>query len=148
MLVGTTNLNTTLNLTYVLTDVVETLLYDLRSEMGKQGYELRYDAKRNFNTAIAAIRKLKQDVDKTQFSTQENFGNDSDCLLAFIRLLIDRCGDDDKKMFEFLITSSVFRHNLVSIYQTKKVRSLIFSKVVRSWISYESVAKHPPSPRS
>lgn len=60
MLVGTTNLNTTLNLTYVLTD-----------------------------------------VDKTQFSTQENFGNDSDCLLAFIRLLIDRCGDDDKKMFEF-----------------------------------------------
>ena len=100
MLVGTTNLNTTLNLAYVLTDVVETLLYDLRSEMGKQGYELRYDAKR-FNTAIAAIRKLKQDVDKTQFSTQENFGNDSDCLLAFIRLLVDRCGDDDKKMFAF-----------------------------------------------
>lgn len=99
--VGTTNLNTTLNLTYVLTDVVETLLYDLRSEMGKQGYELRHDAKRNFNTAIASIRKLKQDVDKTQFSTQENFGNDSDCLLAFIRLLVDRCGDDDKKMFEF-----------------------------------------------
>ena len=93
MLVGTTNLNTTLNLTYVLTDVVETLLYDLRSEMGKQGYELRHDAKRNFNTAIAAIRKLKQDVDKTQFSTQENFGNDSDCLLAFIRLLV--------KMFAF-----------------------------------------------
>ena len=90
-----------LNLAYVLTDVVETLLYDLRSEMGKQGYELRYDAKRNFNTAIAAIRKLKQDVDKTQFSTQENFGNDSDCLLAFIRLLVDRCGDDDKKMFAF-----------------------------------------------
>ena len=101
MLVGTTNLNTTLNLTYVLTDVVETLLYDLRSEMGKQGYELRHDAKHNFNTAIAAIRKLKQDVDKTQFSTQENFGNDSDCLLAFIRLLVDRCGDDDKKMFAF-----------------------------------------------
>ena len=148
MLVGTTNLNTTLNLTYVLTDVVETLLYDLRSEMGKQGYELRYDAKRNFNTAIAAIRKLKQDVDKTQFSTQENFGNDSDCLLAFIRLLIDRCGDDDKRCLNFIITSSVFRHNLVSIYQTKKIRSLIFSKVVRSWIGYESVAKHPPSPRS
>ena len=101
MLVGTTNLNTTLNLAYLLTDVVETLLYDLRSEMRKQGYELRYDAKHNFNTAIAAIRKLKQDVDKTQFSTQENFGNDSDCLLAFIRLLVDRCGDDDKKMFAF-----------------------------------------------
>lgn len=101
MLVGTTNLNTTLNLSYVLVDVLETLLYDLRREMNKQGYELRHDAKRNFNTAMAAIRRLKQDVDKTQFSTQENFGNDSDCLLAFIRLLVDRCGDDDKKMFEF-----------------------------------------------
>ncbi len=101
MLVGTTNLNTTLNLTYVLVDVMETLLYDLRGEMNKQGYELRHDAKRNFNTAIAAIRRLKQDVDKTQFSTQENFGNDSDCLLAFIRLLVDRCGDDNKKIFEF-----------------------------------------------
>lgn len=101
MLVGTTNLNTTLNLTYVLVDVVETLLYDLRSEMRKQGYELRHDTKRNFNAAITAIRRLKQDIDKTQFSTQENFGNDSDSLLAFIRLLVDRCGDDDKKMFEF-----------------------------------------------
>ncbi len=97
MLIGTTNLNTTLNLTYVLTDVVETLLLDMRSEMKKQGYDLRHDAKHNFNTAIAAIRRLKQDVDKTQFSTQENFGNDSDCLLAFIKLLIDRCGDDDKE---------------------------------------------------
>lgn len=97
MLIGTTNLNTTLNLTYVLTDVVETLLLDMRSEMKKQGYDLRYDAKHNFNTAIAAIRRLKQDVDKTQLSTQENFGNDSDCLLAFIKLLIDRCGDDDKE---------------------------------------------------
>lgn len=97
MLIGTTDLNTTLNLTYVLTDVVETLLLDMRSEMKKQGYDLRYDAKHNFNTAIAAIRRLKQDVDKTQFSTQENFGDDSDCLLAFIKMLIDRCGDDDKE---------------------------------------------------
>lgn len=97
MLVGTTDLNTTLNLTYVLTDVVETLLLDMRSEMKKQGYDLRHDAKHNFNTAIAAIRRLKQDVDKTQFSTQENFGDDSDCLLAFIKMLIDRCGDDDKE---------------------------------------------------
>ena len=97
MLIGTTDLNTTLNLTYVLTDVVETLLLDMRSEMKKQGYDLRHDAKHNFNTAIAAIRRLKQDVDKTQFSTQENLGDDSDCLLAFMKMLIDRCGDDDKE---------------------------------------------------
>ena len=59
MLVGTTNLNTTLNLTYVLADVVETLLLDMRSEMKKQGYDLRHDAKHNFNTAIAAIRRVE-----------------------------------------------------------------------------------------
>ena len=61
MLVGTTNLNTTLNLTYVLADVVETLLLDMRSEMKKQGYDLRHDAKHNFNTAIAAETRCRQD---------------------------------------------------------------------------------------
>lgn len=30
----------------------------------------------------------------------------------------------------------------------KKVRLLIFSKVTRSWISYENTPKPPPSPRS
>lgn len=127
MLVGTTNLNTTLNLTYVLADVVETLLLDMRSEMKKQGYDLRYDAKHNFNTAIAAIRRLKQDVDKTQLSTQENFGNDSDCLLAFIRLLIDRCGDDDKKMFEFYNYIKCFPPQLnIELSDKKSVFAHIF----------------------
>lgn len=28
----------------------------------------------------------------------------------------------------------------------KKVRSLIFLKEVKSWISYENTPKHPPSP--
>ena len=127
MLVGTTNLNTTLNLTYVLADVVETLLLDMRSEMKKQGYDLRYDAKHNYNTAIAAIRRLKQDVDKTQLSTQENFGNDSDCLLAFIKLLIDRCGDDDKKMFEFYTYIKCFPSQLnIELSDEKSVFAHIF----------------------
>lgn len=30
----------------------------------------------------------------------------------------------------------------------KEVRSLIFSKVIRSRISHENTPKHPPSPRS
>ena len=129
MIVGTTNLNTTLNLTYVLVDVVETLLYDLETEMRKQGYELRHDAKRNFNTAISAIRRLKHDVDKTQPSTQENFGNDSDCLLAFIRLLVDRCGDDDKKMFGFYNYIKQFPSQLsLELADEKSVFAHIFEK--------------------
>ena len=125
--------NTTLNLTYVLADVVETLLLDMRSEMKKQGYDLRYDAKHNFNTAIAAIRRLKQDVDKTQLSTQENFGNDSDCLLAFIKLLIDRCGDDDKKMFEFYNYIKCFPSQLNLELSDEKSVLRIFLTNNRTW---------------
>ena len=73
MLVGTTYLNTTLNLTYVLTDVVETLL------------------------------------------------------LAFIKLLIDRCGDDDKKMFEFYNYIKCFPSQLnIELSDEKSVFAHIF----------------------
>ena len=61
--------------------------------------------KRNFNTAIAAIKRLKSDVNHCSESTQENFGNDSDMVNAMLLTLIDRCGDDDNlayKMYEYI----------------------------------------------
>lgn len=63
------------------------------------------DSKRNFNTAIAAIKRLKSDVNHCSESTQENFGNDSDMVNAMLLTLIDRCGDDDNlayKMYEYI----------------------------------------------
>lgn len=97
---GTDRMNTITNIVYVLTDVLETNLLDMQAEFKKHGFELRHDAKRNFNTAIASIRKLKRDLDSCSDSTQENFGNDADMLNAMLLTLVDRCGDDDEFAFK------------------------------------------------
>lgn len=102
---GTDRLNTITNIVYVLTDVLESNLLDMQSEFKKQGFGLRHDAKRNFNTAIASIKKLKRDLDSCSEKTQTNFGNDADMVNAMLLTLIDRCGDDDEfafKMFNYI----------------------------------------------
>lgn len=97
---GTDKLNTITNIVFVLTDVLETNLLDMQQEFKKQGFELRHDSKRNFNTAIASIKKLKRDVNHCSSSTQENFGNDADMVNALLLTTIDRCGDDDEFAFK------------------------------------------------
>lgn len=59
---GTDKLNTITNIVFVLTDVLETNLLEMQQQYKKEGFELRHDSKRNFNTAIAAIKRLKSDV--------------------------------------------------------------------------------------
>ena len=101
----TTQLNTLTNIVFVLTDVLEINLLEMQQQYKKEGVELRHDSKRNFNTAIAAIKRLKSDVNHCSESTQENFGNDSDMVNAMLLTLIDRCGDDDNlayKMYEYI----------------------------------------------
>ena len=102
---GTDKLNTITKIVFVLTDVLETNLLEMQQQYKKEGFELRHDSKRNFNTAIAAIKRLKSDVNHCSESTQENFGNDSDMVNAMLLTLIDRCGDDDNlayKMYEYI----------------------------------------------
>ena len=60
---GTDKLNTITNIVFVLTDVLETNLLEMQQQYKKEGFELRHDSKRNFNTVIAAIKRLKSDVD-------------------------------------------------------------------------------------
>ena len=88
---GTDKLNTITNIVFVLTDVLETNLLEMQQQYKKEGFELRHDSKRNFNTAIAAIKRLKSDVNHCSESTQENFGNDSDMVNAMLLTLIDSC---------------------------------------------------------
>lgn len=93
------------NIVYLLTDILETNLFEMHQEYKKHGNELRHDAKRNFNAAIAAIKKLKRDVNHCSDTTQYNFGNDADMLNAIILTIIDRCGDDDIftfKLFNYI----------------------------------------------
>ena len=59
---GTDKLNTITNIVFVLTDVLETNLLEMQQQYKKEGFELRHDSKRNFNIAIAAIKRLKSDV--------------------------------------------------------------------------------------
>ena len=102
---GTDNLNTINNIVFVLTDVLETNLMEMQQTFRKEGFELRHDTKRNFNTAIAAIKRLRRDLDHCSETTQENFGNDSDMVNAMLLTLIDRCGDDDEfayRMYEYI----------------------------------------------
>ncbi len=93
--------NTYANIAFVLVDMLETALMDTNEFLKKENCELRHDAKRNFNTAIASIRKLKSHVNKCSNSTQVDYGNDSDMLYNTLLLLIDRCGDNDERLFQF-----------------------------------------------
>ena len=49
---GTDKLNTITNIVFVLTDVLETNLLEMQQKYKKEGFELRHDSKRNFNTEI------------------------------------------------------------------------------------------------
>lgn len=105
MKTGTTDLNTLTNTLFVLVDVLETNLMDLEQAFKKQGCVLRFDAKRNFNTALHALKKLKGDVNKCETSVQEYFGNDADMINAMLMTFIDRTGEDDMmayNIYEYL----------------------------------------------
>ena len=93
--------NTHANITFVLLDMLETSLLNANECLKKEGCELRHESKHNFNTAITAIKKLKGHVNKCSNDMQVNYGNDSDMLYNVLLLLIDRCGEDDMKLFQF-----------------------------------------------
>ena len=96
---NTDKMNTS-NLLFVMVDVLETNLMDARELLRKEGQDYRQEDKRNFNTAIQAIKKLKHEITHIPQEEQEDFGRDSDMIYQFIRLLISRCGSDDEKLFK------------------------------------------------
>lgn len=98
---GTTKLNTLTNIVYILTDVLENNLMDMEAAYRREGYGLRHDVKRQYNTAIHAIRRIKDDINKCSMSEQESFGDDADMVNALLLTLLDRVGDDDMLAFKF-----------------------------------------------
>lgn len=88
------------NLLFSLVDVVETLLMDMSRDMKRQGRELRFDIKRNFNMAIRGVRGLKSVVKEINEKDQDVFGYDSDILYALLLLIVDRVGADDLIAFK------------------------------------------------
>ena len=93
------------NILYMLVDIMESRLMDMEHLMRKNNLTLRYDTKRNFNTAMSAIRKLKIDVNKCSDEEQDRFGNSSDILYALIITIVDRTGldvEDSFKIYEHI----------------------------------------------
>ena len=124
----TNRLSIMTNIVYVLTDILETNLFEMHQEYKKHGNELRYDAKRNFNAAIAAIKRLKRDVNHCSDTTQYNFGNDADMLNAIILTIIDRCGDDDIFTFKLFNYIKSFPSKLDLDLQVDNAFSHLFRK--------------------
>lgn len=62
------------------------------------GIPLERERARHFNTAIKAVRMLMSDIRAMDKSQQKAFGNDADMLYQTIKLICDRCGDDEEPM--------------------------------------------------
>ena len=94
--------NIATNIAYIISDVMESALLDLDKSCKNANKQLMHEERRNFNTAIAALKRLKQPVKDCPECVQEDFGDDADCIYQVIKLLIDRSGDDKGvKLFQF-----------------------------------------------
>ena len=83
------------NLLFTLIDVVETLLMEMEKDMRLRGRAMQYSMKRDFNTTIHGVRRLKAELKHIGMNVQEAFGNDADILYALLLLIVDRVGADD-----------------------------------------------------
>lgn len=105
MLIGSNEMIIHSNLIFLLADVMDSLMMDTRSMMTQKGYELTFNAKRNFNAALHHLRLLRNSsVRHCQEDTQTSFANDSDMVYELTKLIIDRCGSDNKKVLEMYET--------------------------------------------
>ena len=89
------------NIAFCMVDIMESALMDMNTSVKKAGYIIRHEDKRNFNTAIHALKKLKNNLNYCSDNEQESYGNDADMFYQFIKLLIDRCGTNDQRLYIF-----------------------------------------------
>ena len=89
------------NLAFVIVDVLESCFIEANEKLKSENSEFKHEAKREFNLLLAHCRNLKRYVQNCSEQTQEYFGQDSDRLYETIKLITDRCGEDDVKHFKF-----------------------------------------------
>jgi hypothetical protein len=102
---GTDLMQTKVNITYVLADLLEYNLMEMEETLKKHGLGLRHEAKREFNIALRATRNIRREVRFADMNTQEDYADDSDILNALVMVLIDRIGDDKNmayNIYEYL----------------------------------------------
>ena len=89
------------NLAFVMVDVLESCFLEANELLKAQNEEFKHEAKREFNLLLKHCKNLKGYVRSCSEQTQEFYGQDSDMLYQIIKLIIDRSGDDDMKLFKF-----------------------------------------------
>lgn len=89
------------NLSFVLVDIIESCFIEANEKLKSKNCEFKHEAKREFNLLLSHCRNLKRYVRNCSEETQEFFGKDSDMLYQSLKLIIDRCGTDDVKLFKF-----------------------------------------------
>ena len=101
MLVSYTEETLHSNLLFLLADVMETLMSDVNELLKKKGKCLKHEAKRDFNSALANIKRMrKSSINNSCMETQLNYANDSDQFYQMIKLIIDRSGRDDRAFYD------------------------------------------------
>lgn len=82
-------------------DIIESCFIEANEKLKSENCEFKHEAKREFNLLLSHCRNLKRYVRNCSEETQEFFGKDSDMLYQALKLIIDRCGTDDVKLFKF-----------------------------------------------
>lgn len=107
------------NLSFVLVDILESCFMEANDLLRVDNCEFKHEAKREFNLLLSHCRNLKRFVRSCSEETQEFYGEDADMLYQTLKLIIDRCGDDDVKLFKFFNYIKTFPSQLdMQIYDT------------------------------
>ena len=86
----------TISMSYVLADMLDGTMRDVFSEVEKAGFRLNHEFAMYSKGATNNMRKFNSMVRQCSTREQEALGYDSDRYLAFMWLLIDRCGNDEE----------------------------------------------------
>lgn len=84
-----------ISMAYVLADMLDGAMKDVFSEVEKAGFRLNHEFAMYSKGATNNMRKFNQTVRQCSTREQEALGYDSDRYMAFMWLLIDRCGKDE-----------------------------------------------------
>lgn len=89
------------NLAFLLVDVLESAFMEANEKLARENKEFKHEAKREFNLLLRHCRNLKSHISHLSSTTQSYYGSDSDRTYNTLKLLLDRCGEDDMKLFKF-----------------------------------------------
>ncbi len=92
------------NILNLLADVLDSAMFDARTYFKKNGQDLCFEAKRDYN---AAVTNLARFIGNKQIERQEGVAmvsdkcDEADRIYQFILMLIDRVGENDDMLFRF-----------------------------------------------